>query len=204
MVYYLPEAGFRFIPGEIHWKVFLKYNLTPAWVRIILCTALLFLGRSPDGQSIRSGANFASANWIVYRMADVLLMKAEALSQLGQYEEAINLVNEIRNRALVQPITSYPLTASGVEDIILEERAKELAFEGKRWFDLLRMGRRNNYDRKEDLIQILIRNVPATQKRVLATKLNDPNGWYFPIHEDEIENNAQLVQNPYYDIYERN
>jgi hypothetical protein len=161
-----------------------------------------YVGQSPDGQSKRSGATDESANWIVYRYADVLLMKAEALSQLGRYEEAINIVNDIRTRAFISPITSYPNSASGVEDIILEERARELAFEGKRWYDLLRMGRRNNYERKEDLIQILIRNVPATQKRVLATKLNDPNGWYLPVHIDEIENNTNLDQNPYYDIYD--
>ncbi len=162
-----------------------------------------YVGQSPDGQSKRSGANARSCNWIVYRLPDVMLMKAEALCYTDRYEEAIAIVNQIRVRSFAQPITAYSNNPSAVEDIILEERAKELAFEGKRWFDLLRMGRRDNYQRKEDLIQILIRNVPATQKRVLATKLNDPNGWFLPIHSDEIENNPNLVQNPYYSIYER-
>ena len=85
------------------------------------------------------------------------------------------------------------------EDAIMEERALELAFEGKRWFDLLRMGRRNDYARKSKLIEIIVANVPSTQRRILATKLNNPLGWYLPIHETELERNKNLVQNPYYD-----
>jgi hypothetical protein len=82
------------------------------------------------------------------------------------------------------------------------ERSKELAYEGKRWFDLLRMGSRNNYERKTTLIEIVIEKVPATQKRVLASKLNDPNGWYLPINDQEMETNVNLVQNTYYQVYE--
>jgi hypothetical protein len=62
------------------------------------------------------------------------------------------------------------------------------------------MGRRNNYARKSKLIDIIVSNVPSTQKRILATKLTNPNGWYLPILEDEIERNKNLKQNPYYDF----
>jgi hypothetical protein len=82
----------------------------------------------------------------------------------------------------------------------LQERALELSYEGKRWFDLLRMGRRNNYARKDKLIEIIVSNVPSTQKRILATKLTNPQGWYLPIYEKEIERNKNLVQNPYYNF----
>jgi hypothetical protein len=84
------------------------------------------------------------------------------------------------------------------EDAIMEERALEFAFEGKRWFDLLRMGRRNNYARKDKLVEIIIKNVPSTQKRILSAKLTNPLGWYLPIYKTEIERNKNLVQNPYY------
>ena len=158
-----------------------------------------YVGRAPDGRTVRSGSDQTSCNWIVYRLADVLLMKAEALSQINRFTEAQAIINLIRDRADV-PALSLPNSAAAFEDAILEERAIEFAFEGKRWFDLLRMGRRNNYERKSRLIQIIVSNVPSTQKRILATKLTNPLGWYLPISESEIERNKNLVQNPYYEF----
>ncbi|MFW5877471.1 MAG: RagB/SusD family nutrient uptake outer membrane protein [bacterium] len=160
-----------------------------------------YIGSAADGRSFRSAAQRNSANWIIYRYADVLLMKAEALSQLERFDEALRIINEIRRRANVASIDNVSFTTEAFEDVILEERAKELAFEGKRWFDLMRMGRRNDYARKNELIQILIRNANAAQKRILATKLNNPLGWYMPIYEDELERNNNLVQNEYYEEY---
>jgi hypothetical protein len=160
-----------------------------------------YVGIRPDEYSRRSSSEQANCNWIVYRLADVLLMKAEALSQIGRYDEALTIVNKIRDRAFMGSVSSSQ-TPQAYEDMILMERAKELAYEGKRWFDILRMGSRNNYERKTKLIEIVIDKVPATQKRVLASKLNDPNGWYLPINAKEIEANVNLVQNPYYQVYE--
>ncbi len=137
---------------------------------------------------------------MVYRYADVLLMKAEALSQLERFDEALTVINQIRSRALMNA-AEIPYTTEAFEDAIMEERATELAFEGKRWFDLLRLGRRNNYSRKSKLIEIIIEKVPSTQKLVLASKLTDPFGWYLPIQENELERNSNLVQNPYYADY---
>jgi len=85
--------------------------------------------------------------------------------------------------------------------VILKERALELAFEGKRWFDLLRMGRRNDFKRKEDLIEILVENVASTRKPVMEAKLTDPSGWYLPVWDKELERNKYLEQNPYYESY---
>ena len=156
-----------------------------------------YVGRAPDGKTTRSGSDQYSCNWIVYRFADVLLMKAEALSQLGQFQEASEIINLIRRRAGL-PDLVLSSSATAFEDAILEERALELAFEGKRWYDLLRMGRRNDYARKSKLIEIVVENVPSTQKRILATKLTNPLGWYLPIYKYELERNKNLVQNPYY------
>lgn len=157
-----------------------------------------YVGQAPDGMTTRAGENQYSANWIVYRLADIKLMKAEALSQLERYNEALAVINSVRQRADVGAL-SLANTRVAFEDAIMNERALELAFEGKRWFDLLRMGRRDNYSRKEKLIEIIVSNVPSTQKRILAAKLTNPLGWYLPVYDKEIERNKNLVQNPFYD-----
>jgi hypothetical protein len=156
-----------------------------------------YVGMAPDGKTTRASVIQNSANWIVYRYAEVLLMKAEALSQLQRFTEAAELLNEIRDRAGV-PKLALPSSSVAYEDAILEERALEFAFEGKRWFDLVRMGRRNNYARKDKLVEIIISNVPSTQKRILGSKLTNPQGWYMPIYKYELERNLNLVQNSYY------
>lgn len=157
-----------------------------------------YVGAVGDGKTTRSGIVQNSANWIIYRLADVKLMKAEALSQMGRFQESLAIINEIRERADVSPINPAQ-TETAYEDAIMEERALELAFEGKRWFDLLRMGRRNDFARKSKLIEIIVKNVPSTQKRILAIKLTNPLGWYLPIYDLELERNKNLVQNPYYE-----
>ena len=156
-----------------------------------------YIGSMPDGKTERFGSVQNSCNWIVYRLADVYLMKAEALSQVSRFSEASDLLNEIRFRANVVPVV-IGNSAIAYEDAILDERALELAFEGKRWFDLLRMGRRNNFARKDKLVELIIKNVPSTQKRILSAKLTNPLGWYLPIAKSELERNKNLVQNPYY------
>ena len=127
-------------------------------------------------------------------------MKAEALSQLGRYDEALAAIMKVREERSLDFPKNLVNTPGRYEDIILEERARELAFEGKRWFDLMRMGRRNNYSRKIELISIMVRNAPSTQKRILQTKLTNPLSWYLPIWETEMERNKNLVQNPYYNF----
>jgi hypothetical protein len=126
-------------------------------------------------------------------------MKAEALSQMGNYSEALTYLNYSRSRAS-RPQVSPGNSPAAFEDAIMEERARELAFEGKRWFDLMRMGRRNSYARASKLIEIMIKDVPSTQKRILQTKLRNPLGWYLPISKSELEYNKELVQNPYYNF----
>ncbi len=158
-----------------------------------------YVGRAADGSSTRSGNETSSCNWIVYRLADVLLMKAEALSQLSRFQEAYDIISEVRTRAGMLPLSLSNNTIA-YEDAIMDERARELAYEGKRWFDLLRLGRRNNYQRKATLIEVVVTNVPSTQKRILSAKLTNPLGWYLPIYENEIERNKELVQNPYYNF----
>ncbi|HKK61821.1 MAG TPA: RagB/SusD family nutrient uptake outer membrane protein, partial [Bacteroidales bacterium] len=126
-----------------------------------------YQGDKADQITQRTGNEARSANFIVYRLADLYLMKAEAYSQKDapEFDKALDYLNQIRNRANRSSYVQFS-NAKDFEDAILLERAKELAYEGKRWFDLLRMGRRNNYARKAELVEILVQNVPSTQRLV--------------------------------------
>lgn len=73
-------------------------------------------------------------NIIAHRLAETYFIAAEALMRQGREAEALEYINPLRQRAGIPDLTEFN------EDILLEERAKELAFEGHRWFALKRMG----------------------------------------------------------------
>ena len=79
---------------------------------------------------------YSDNNIIIYRLADVKLMKAEALIKTNDVPSAMTIVNEIRNRAGLDAISAS--SQNDALDKLLNERRKEFAFEGKRWYDLLR------------------------------------------------------------------
>ena len=67
-----------------------------------------------------------------------------------------------------------------IEDLIIQERAMELAFEGKRWFDLVRIAnRRGEPAYLADKVAAKFED-PATAEYI-RTKLMDPANWYLPI-----------------------
>jgi hypothetical protein len=144
------------------------------------------------------------AHWFAYRYADILLMKAEAINQMGgRGTEALDLVNIIRTRARALAATNTnpdPADRNGVADFILAERAREFAFEGKRWYDILRNSKRNNYERLDILLNMVAKAVPANRQISAINKYKDPNrnSHYFPIFFYEIQSNPNLVQNPFY------
>ena len=84
-------------------------------------------------------ANDSRANWKVIRYADVLLMYAEALNENGKTLQALTYLNQVRTRAGMQGYSN--LTKDETREKIYLERRLELAFEGHRWFDLVRTGR---------------------------------------------------------------
>ncbi|MGL2994969.1 RagB/SusD family nutrient uptake outer membrane protein [Flavobacterium sp. TSSA_36] len=83
-------------------------------------------------------ADDSDTNIKYMRYAEVLLMKAEALNELGQSSTAIPLLNQIRSRAGLPNTTA--LSQSEVRQAIWKERRVELAFEHDRFFDLVRTG----------------------------------------------------------------
>lgn len=77
-------------------------------------------------------------NWPVYRYADALLLLAESLNEQGQTGAALPYLNQVRARAGLAP--SAVTGQAAMRDTIAHERRIELAFENKRWFDLVRTG----------------------------------------------------------------
>lgn len=141
------------------------------------------------------------AHWIIYRLADILLLKAEALAQTGGGVEALEIIDQIRTRANALEETEQgvePDDVDGLTDYILAERARELAFEGKRWFDILRNSKRNNYARIDILLNIAAQSAPPERQQSIINKLLDTNSHYLPIYQFELQTNKNLVQNPFY------
>lgn len=130
--------------GLYGYNVTLKHNVDPALI---------------DQYLIKGSFWASSMNRIVFRYADVILMRAEAYAQKGETKEAVNLVNDIRTRAAgsTQMISNYP-TRYGVKiyckpydknityskeqalKMVKMERRLELAMEAERFFDLVRWG----------------------------------------------------------------
>lgn len=80
-------------------------------------------------------------NWPVLRLADLILMQAEVKAELGTEGEAIQLLNQIRQRAFGN--SDHAISASGevLKEAILQERKLELLGEGTRRWDLIRSGK---------------------------------------------------------------
>ncbi|MGC3978584.1 MAG: RagB/SusD family nutrient uptake outer membrane protein [Paludibacteraceae bacterium] len=141
------------------------------------------------------------ANWIIYRLTDVILMKAEALTQKNELAGAIHLVNTTYMRANptlngdTLKLSSYN-DKKQMEELVLLERQRELMFEGKRWFDLVRLARRDGDTKR--LVKLVLRKYTSNQS-VISGKLQKMDALYFPINEDELNSNPNLKQNPFYD-----
>lgn len=146
------------------------------------------------------------SNWIVYRLTDVMLMKAEALVMKGEegYETAFCMVNAVNKRARNQvaaadrdtlKFNDYKTSREKMEQLVFDERHRELMFEGKRWYDLVRMALRDGDNQR--LIS------EATEKyednlSAIKIKLADPNILFFPYNRDELKLNKYLKQNSAY------
>lgn len=123
-----------------------------------------------------------ASEYVIYRYADVLLCRAEALNETksGPVKEAIDLVNELRTRAGVDPIKLSDFDQTTFRDRILQERQWELCYEGGRRQDLIRHGK-------------LISNAKARGK-IFA----EPKHVLYPIPQSAINENPNLTQNEGY------
>ena len=160
-----------------------------------------------EGEASKRMANYS--NWIFYRLTDVMLMEAEALverndSASNDLRMAFNLTNAVYSHSnLAAPVkdsltfSSYG-TQNQMRDFVLLERQRELMFEGKRWFDLVRKARREGSNGA--MLDLAKRkyNKPDAVK----SKWIKPDMLYLPIHENELKVNPLLVQNPEYETDE--
>ncbi len=143
-----------------------------------------------------------TVNWIVYRLADIILMRAEALVQLNRnqndLEEALRMVNKTYLRSNLSADSLQFVTYNNqndMEKLVLRERQRELMFEGKRWFDLMRLVRRNN----DPTAMLAYISPKLTGDNMQIRKMSVMDGLYFPILKNEIEINPNLIQNPFYE-----
>ena len=132
--------------------------------------------------SVSPQYNTSPENFPVLRYADVLLMQAESMNELGQTSLALAPINLVRERAGLPDIPAG--TSQGnLRTLILHERRMELAFEGQRWFDLMRI---NNGQYGIDFLHS-IGKTNVTAKNLLM-----------PIPQIDLQANPNLTQNPGY------
>lgn len=151
-----------------------------------------YSGTGPSTSRLRS-ASFSDGNWIFYRLAEIHLIKAEALNELGRTGESVAELNLIRERAELPPVDAS-ISKENLAMEILEERKRELAFEGKRWYDLVRFSLNNG---SEYLVNRILR---MWQDVEISQRISNPESWFLPIYYEELRINKSLEQNPYYDF----
>ena len=123
--------------------------------------------------------------------------------QEARYRSAFSCVSAVWKRANNKRVATtdtlvfedYGTSRLGMENLVLEERQRELMFEGKRWFDLVRLCRREGSNTRmlDKVMQKFSENTAA-----LRIRLSAEDALYYPYHENELKANPYLVQNPAY------
>ena len=171
--------------------------------------------------------NLCHANWIIYRLTDIMLLKAEALCQelmegsdnevvahnTPILEQIFTLVNAVNKRSvcqnpLVDTLQLSDYNSKGrMEELVLKERQRELMFEGKRWFDLVRRSMRDG--NTEVLTQAAQKREGINSQYVQSFFGSTISGMYaifWPYNDEETKVNLTLAaqQNPAFGTGESN
>ena len=174
---FTPSAKFRatYETGDL--RIDYVYNVTLADPKAIW----KYLGKGVSDEVSTPSKN----NIVLIRLADIMLLRAEALNKIGgtaNKTEALNLMNTIRKRAGL-PLFATEADAvaryGDLENAILHERSVELCFEGHRWFDLVRTGK-----------------AITTMKPLNG--LSDEKNLVWPIYISVLNKNPNMEQNEYY------
>jgi len=170
----------------------------PNWIIYRYSEVLLF----------EAEANIMKAKSINPSGADSLAMAFEVS---GYLNKAFNLIDAVNKRAIgyiaeegvskpFNPKTlsreDYP-SVSMMENLLFQERRRELMFEGKRWFDLVRISRRDGNQNR--MLRFLSDKFSASVYSAVKIRLKDPYAMYFPMAKDEVKNSQGVLrQNPVY------
>lgn len=167
------------------------------------CIGILkYLDESHDNMAgANSGWPTSSQDWQIFRYGEVLLNYAEAAFELGKTADAMDAINQIRNRAGIAPLTSV------TRDQIRHERRVELAFEGHRYWDLRRWRTAvTDLSKTWSGIRYVLDATTGKYKIIIVNNIDGasnvpqfrPENYYFPITIARTSNNTNLVENPGY------
>lgn len=146
-------------------------------------------GVIPFAYKWKDANGWASTNrQYIFRLGDIILLKAEALNALGRTAEALEALNSIRRRVNLPEVSSTNSEELGL--LIENERRLELAQEAQRWNDLKRSGRA--VEVMNNLVEIDLRTNQPKNFNMTQDKL------LLPIPQQEINRNPLLTQNPGY------
>jgi starch-binding outer membrane protein, SusD/RagB family len=153
--------------------------------------------------AINGNQRFNSASFIIFRYAEVLLSYAEAQNEaVGPDDSVYDAINEVRDRSDLTPLP-LGLTQDQMRVAIHRERRVELAFEQKRWYDLIRWKlaevnlnrpvRAMLIEQESGIWVYKVINAPGGNRTFYPEK-----NYVFPIPQSAINQNEKLTQNDNY------
>jgi starch-binding outer membrane protein, SusD/RagB family len=146
-----------------------------------------FMNKYPDANGYNSPDDI-----VLVRLADIILLAAEANNQLGNTSPAIMELNQIRNRAGLPNTTA--VTQTDLAMAILNERQLELVFECSRWNDLQRADANGTIN----IVTWMANQFDSHGKNLNYNMNPDKHQYIFPIPQEDLQLNKNLTQNPGY------
>ncbi|HEY2350318.1 MAG TPA: RagB/SusD family nutrient uptake outer membrane protein [Puia sp.] len=146
-----------------------------------------FMNKYPDANGYNSPDDI-----VLIRLADIILLAAEANNQLGNTSDAATLVNQIRTRAGLPNTTAT--SQSDMAMAILNERQLELVFEMTRWNDLLRADANGTIN----IVTLMDAQVDSHGNNLNYNMNPNKYQYIFPVPQEDLLLNKNLTQNPGY------
>jgi hypothetical protein len=192
-----------------YWALWDTVTYTDA---IVYDAAVVQLGKffpwagAPGGGFILQGNSDCEVKLPIYRYADIMLLRAEALNQKGQRQQALDIVNKVRSRVgynVQAKLTDYTGDITrGIQLTILKERQIELIGEGKRWFDMTRIDKIYDYTNAGyQYLRDIMNPILANRTGAILFENENMGRVLYPINSDMFDANSKLRgdQNPPYD-----